>query len=870
MSFSDCIREAFKAREIDATERDALLKRYAEHLRNAQSEGSAGAGSRAQQRFAKELDFAAVEKKRQMALQANATAEIASDLRSFRTAVGKKADVVAGAYNIMENHGGAGYGSVRGRLQALLAATHAQMSDFVWNFRRNNLTGLRMHPADLADVVRAAFGENVSPQAQALYRAWLKPTEALRARFNAAGGNIGWKDGWGLPQMHNRAAVIRAGAGRWMKFIDERLDWDKMRHPDGEVITAAERPGVLKDAWDTIATDGWNKREPSARQQGSLMLANTRQDARFFVLKDATAWTEYNTQFGSGDTMATMMGHTHAMARDVAMMERLGPNPAATTEWLKQVVQSEAAKWQTGEPSLWRAPSPLDVPEEKLVGPRIALDKRVARAQRTLDGFYDEMRPTDSSGWLSLAGTILRNFEYSAKLGSAVILHAVTNPIIQGFARYASGLPVMKMMTTALDMLGSASRQELLRSGLIMEDAMHAMGQGAREAGLLSRAAGISRILPDFTVRMQGLKVLVDVMKRTFQADFMGHIADNIGATWQELAPRLRDTMRGYGLTAQDWRVMQMAELYEPVTGARWLRFQDITDVGVSERAEELAKVLGFTDPEMSAADRTVAIAKATNQTAMKYLEMIQQETERAVPSGTWRSRAMIIGKSDPNTMTGQVLRSFSMFKGFISSMMVTQLGTMARELGASKARGAGYAGGFLFAMTMGGMLALQLKQMRSGKDLRNMDPTTGEGMATWAHAMLTGGGLGVFGDFLASDQNSYGHGFFENLAGPVASLASDAWGMKDIFSKKGDFNLTRTLTNFARYNTPFLSTAWPLQTAYYRVVLDQLQMLGDPKAHQRMRQQERRLFREYGQEFFWRPGDPLPARAPQYTGAAP
>jgi hypothetical protein len=870
MSFSDCIREAFKAREIDATERDALLKRYAEHLRNAQSEGSAGAGGRAQQRFVKELDFAAQEKKRQMTLQANATAEIATDLRSFRTAVGKKADVVAAAYNVMENYGGAGFGSVKGRMQTLLAATHAQMSEFVWNFRRNNLTGLRMHPADLADVVRAAFGENVAPQAQALYRAWLKPTEALRARFNAAGGNIGWKDGWGLPQMHDRAAVIRAGAGRWMKFINERLDWDKMRHPDGEPITAAERAGVLKDAWDTIATDGWNKREPSARQGGSLMLANTRQDPRFFVFKDANAWTEYNTQFGKGDTMATMMGHTHSMARDVAMMERLGPNPAATTEWLKQVVQSEAAKWQTGETSLWRAPSPADVPEEKLTGARTSVDRRVKFAQRTLDGFYDEMRPTDASGWFGLAGTILRNFQYSAKLGSAVILHAMTNPVIQGFARYAAGLPVMKMVKTSLDVLGSASRQELLRAGLIMEDALQSMGQGAREAGLFSRAAGISRVLPDFTVRMQGLKVLVDVMKRTFQADFMGHIADNIGSTWQELAPRIRDTMRGYGLTAQDWRVMQMAELYEPVTGAKWLRFNEIGDVGLGERADELAGVLGLTDPEMSAADRTVAIAKATQQTSLKYLEMIQQETERAVPSHTWRSRAMIIGRSDPNTIAGQLTRSFGMFKGFISSMMLTQLGTMARELGASKARGAGYAGGFLFAMTIGGMLALQLKQMRSGKDLRNMDPATPEGAATWVHAALTGGGFGLFGDFLSSDQTSYGHGFFESLAGPVASMASDAWGMKDIFSKKGDTNLTRTLTNWARYNTPFLSTAWPLQTAYYRVVLDQLQMLGDPKAHERMRQQERRLRRDYGQEFFWRPGDPLPARAPQYTGAAP
>ena len=172
-------------------------------------------------------------------------------------------------------------------------------------------------------------------------------------------------------------------------------------------------------------------------------------------------------------------------------------------------------------------------------------------------------------------------------------------------------------------------------------------------------------------------------------------------------------------------------------------------------------------------------------------------------------------------------------------------------------------AGGLLTTMTLGGMLALQLKNLRSGKTPLSMDPTTPEGRNTWIHATLSGGGFGIFGDFLASDRTSYGHGPLETLAGPIVGMASDMYeGVKAMGGKVAggkDPELGKAVTNFVRNNTPLLSTAWPLQAAYNRVAMDQLQFLVDPKAHQRMRDAEKRVFKETGQSYWWKPGELLP-----------
>ena len=51
----------------------------------------------------------------------------------------------------------------------------------------------------------------------------------------------------------------------------------------------------------------------------------------------------------------------------------------------------------------------------------------------------------------------------------------------------------------------------------------------------------------------------------------------------------------------------------------------------------------------------------------------------------------------------------------------------------------------------------------------------TGEDAAKfWLGALLKGGGLGLYGDFLLSDHTRYGSGALASMLGPVAGLVDD------------------------------------------------------------------------------------------------
>lgn len=60
-----------------------------------------------------------------------------------------------------------------------------------------------------------------------------------------------------------------------------------------------------------------------------------------------------------------------------------------------------------------------------------------------------------------------------------------------------------------------------------------------------------------------------------------------------------------------------------------------------------------------------------------------------------------------------------------------------------------------------------------------------------------------------------------------------------------------RDVANIVRSNTPFLSSAWPLRTAYSRLVADELQAFLDPEADILFRRKVKQMARDYGTQPF-------------------
>lgn len=848
MSFADCIRTAVSAGEINQQQADDLVRRYEAHRDARAAAGDRAPDEAAKAALAKDLDDAAARQKALARLSQQKHDEIRSYLRSYVGPDGKS-DVFEASMRLLENYGYSGTSSVKGRMNSIVSLIHGEMADVLQAFERNSVTGLRHAKPLERDLVHEILGQPTGkPEVAAMAQAVTDAFEKLRERFNAAGGQIGELKGGYLPQAHNATALLKAGFNEWKAYIAPKLDLARMRDPltDGP-LTPSRLDDVLKSAWRSIVTDGVIDREPSGQRTGLGMVANQRAEHRFLHFKSAADWLDYNRDFGAGDPVVAIFQHIKGMANDIAAMEVLGPNPSATVEWLKQVVQSEYAKAMVAEPSIANTD-------------RFKMHKQTDRgkvADQRIDALWSYVRGRSSiSQNVSLWLGDIRNLITSAVLGSASVTAATTDPAVEAATRRAlgmamtdlfgsnakvyfdtvanmiSGIPVMRQLGHVIDAMTKAPRDQALRSGLIMEEFLHIAGEEARYAG--STAGHFwSRWLADRTVALSGLTPLTEARRSVFALDFQSHLADMAGNDWASLPERLRTKMEGYGFDAAQWDTMRQVPAHVPQAGsAGWLRPIDVAavDRGVAER----------------------------------MLEMILGETERAVPTGTARARSYMVGAGPKGSFATELLESFTQFKSFSMSLTTLQLEALAQEGGIKSPRGIGYAAALTIPLTLGGLMALQLKQIANGKDPQKIDgPTV-------LQAMATGGGFGLFGDFLLSDMNRFGYSLGEQMSGPTLQLASDLMkigpgNVRELLTGK-DTKAGREAVQFAGRYLPIVSSLWQTRLAWKRIVLDQLQYQLDPEAHRNWREQERKALREHDQGFWWQPGLMAPSRPPQIT----
>lgn len=614
---------------------------------------------------------------------------------------------------LLGGDGRATYSNVEGRWRAVRGRAHAMM-DKILADHHSNLLGQVRNRAELYDIVREVFGEDTgNANARELARAWLQTAEMLRQRRNAAGGDTGKLENWGLPQSHNPRAVRAAGFEAWRAEILPRLDLEKMTDArTGRAFTPESLELVLRDVFETVRSDGWNDRTPGG--MGGSSLANQRAQSRFLVFKSADDWMAYADKFGSGTAFDAMMGHIDGMSRDIAMMEILGPNPAHTVQWLKDSLM-KAAQTDT-------APNSTAIERAK---PQIG----------TIDRMWNELsgnanRP--ESRTLALGFSSFRSLLTAAKLGGAM-LSAVTDTAFQASTRAFNGLRNRTMLGDILKTFvpGSKEDQRLaVRLGLIAEE--WANRTAAQQRMFNDELSGeVSRRLAEGLLRTSGLARWTQSGRWAFGMELLGHITDESVKRWGQLDPALRSAMERYGFNEADWDAIRSTPLEED-RGVHWIKPQNIENAALGDR----------------------------------LLEWIARETDHAVPVPDLRTRAIMHSMAPKGTLHGEIIQTAGLFKSFGVSVMLMQARRIMEQAPAGAAR---YTAGLFIGTTLMGALTIALKDLANGKDPRRMD-TPG----FWGQATLQGGGWGIFGDFVNSATNREGSGFSETLAGAGVSAAQD------------------------------------------------------------------------------------------------
>lgn len=850
MSFKDCIRSAQQQGAISIDEAADLEKRFDAIVRQVFSTGQA------KQQLTAALAAEQLEKARRVQLAEQRRAALASQFMGHRNARGEH-DVAEALVHVLEHFGSDMAGSVEHVRKGILANTMASIEGALYEFRRGAIVGdLRRTlnsetAARQQNLIRELTGEDTGDvRAKELAKAVGDAMEALRQRFNAAGGAIGKLEGWAGPHVHNARAIREAGYQAWRVFIHPLLDTARMKHPlTGAMMTREEVEASLEHVYRSIVTDGWAHREPTGAPQGRGALFRQHADHRFLHFKDAAAWMSYQREFGVGDPWDGIVRHFDTMSRDIAAMEVLGPNPDAMLGHLEQIVQKELSKVQLGEP----AALPTRIGVKALLGKDASaanvetyVNRKLNQARTMWGHMRGEYGVPVHEGWAQAMGAV-RNLITSASLGGASI-SALSDAATDVAARRFAGLPLAALQADVIRQFGTGASRDAVASGIIVESMMQTLSEQARYQSAV-HGPWVTKYLADRTNALSGLVPLTEARRRGFGIAIQYELAKHMGTDFGQLPDPLRRMLLRHDIGPLDWASIRTATPEQMAPGVHQLKPKNIAD----RLGEDLA---------------------AGGTLSERYMAMINQETEFAVPSGSVRTRALMLGQTRPGTIHGELVRSFAQFKTFGVLVVMLQGERVFREIAAGRvARGAAYAGGLLTLMTLWGGLAVQLKEIARGKDPRRMTPMDKQGAKFWGAAMLQGGGLGIYGDFMFSELNRFGGGLGKTLSGPttdrVTTLLNLTLGnaMQGLTGEKTNFG--RELTRAIGQNTPLIGTLWYTRAAYERVFLDQLQYLLDPEAYRAFRRRAQNQKREYGNQFFWAPGSgAAPQRGPDFGNA--
>jgi hypothetical protein len=167
------------------------------------------------------------------------------------------------------------------------------------------------------------------------------------------------------------------------------------------------------------------------------------------------------------------------------------------------------------------------------------------------------------------------------------------------------------------------------------------------------------------------------------------------------------------------------------------------------------------------------------------------------------------------------------------------------------------YLAELMIGLTAMGAISVQARNLLKGKEPQDMKEP-----GFWGQAFTQGGGAGIFGDFIFSDQNRYGNSLTQTALGPMAGLIDDSTkltlGNLHQFLQGKETKLGAEAVKFARRDTPG-SNLWYTRLALERLFFDQVQAAADPDAQQSFRRIQQQQRKEYGNEFWWKPGEAAP-----------
>ena len=770
---------------------------------------------------------------------------------------------------VMESNNPAGkvgdiFAEIEGVSSGYLKHFHAMLNKFLTEYDTQFMGSFR-NKAGLGNILKELYGVKTQSSAAKGYAESIKKMYAETTKLARANGiNMVDDPLYHAPQRHSPGRMGKAGKTTWVKdhMEDGVLDWDHMKSfNDGKVIDPSEREGVLQRAYDTITREGLNKVTFDHTLDASVGARLTQR--RFLRYQTPEAWEKMQDSYGDGSLADSLIEHMTSISQDLAQLHVLGPNPSANKAALER-----SAKVRTNEM--------MDaLPEKGHAEAAAKLRKKMTRGLAVADEIYGLVSGRLSGIDTNRAATALatvRTIIPGAFLGKAVLSALPGDLMTMKHAAYFSGHTTMDPVSRYLKMINpasSADRAFAKRSGVIMDLVMANLTTAERFGG---DALGPkwARHLTEGSLRATGLSHHTEMARWATTMELYGDYAANAKKSFDELP--FKDRFERQGITAEDWDLLRGTD-QENFKGATFLRPRDMfaavdTHADVV-RLESEIRAFGPDNKKATAPLRKELAALRNDLTTQADVAFTKFSTyehdflELAVPTASVQGKAALLGGTRPGTVSGEIARSAAMFKNFpITIMMKHWREALRQSTGTQRVK---YLTSFIAMLTAAGAVSEQMHTLSKGEDLQNMNPF--ENPKFYAKSLARGGGLSLLADFLVSDVNRYGDGFFESTIGPVASFLDDISAVTygQVQKAFDDTKETDFMLNFAqmvRRYTPGGHT-WYADLAinglFGELVLENI----DPEFHSKAQYKVNKLFTEKNREYYWKPGALTPERAP-------
>lgn len=511
------------------------------------------------------------------------------------------------------------------------------------------------------------------------------------------------------------------------------------------------------------------------------------------------AWMDYHERFGTGSLLGAIMGDLERAGKNTALMRRWGPNPdAAFDNEVARLVEEARARGDAG--AIDRLGNPMRRAE---FGELTGENNRPASLRFSIIGRAIRLDQTLSK----LGGMVLSAIGSDQALAAATMKRAGAT-WLDGYSGAFGGILRLpgKEARHAADLVDVGARSF----------ASHLTGRFSAGDGLLGWGSWASRLF----YKVNGFQFVAEGHRQGVAAMLAAHLGREAASPFTALNAGTRETLERFGIDAGAWDLIRRGATEAP-DGRAYLTFENLARIP----DEDLLAWAGLDEPSAGAARRV------RGELETRLRTMVTNILDDSLTEPRARERVGLTRGSKPGTLLGEAIRTFTQFWSFNQAVIGRHLAPAAR----------GYAGQkpvallahLILATTLGGYASIQAKQIAKGREPRSLfkdGELDGEAAGKlWIAALLQGGGLGIYGDFLFGEANRNGLGFsFGSLAGPgVSELEAAAQLVRSAVS--GDVaDLPADMVRIGVRNAPF-ANLWYTRLALDYLVLWRLQEAMSP-----------------------------------------